>query len=466
MEKILPQLLVLFLISSVFGYGQISGSWRQVFPEENGEIPGPRHGHYMAPIGDQQVLMIGGSGGGNPHYYANETWLYDYPTNKWTKLNVDFTPNTYSLINNPGGNIMHNISKNRVLCTGTFDTIVNGLTMIARRLFLFDLDSMKWFRLNDSVNTMGRNTVYLEEGLLFGYITNPVLNFGRGKSFFIRVHTDEPFDSPNFITRELVNDENITGQGPGANYRFIVNNARFTHNNNSQEITYIPFGSTLGNYNDSTGKYDLILPDFMNIERDIWKWFFLNEESDAFPFGIGTEFSNLINNVTLIYNMAHKIDTTGLYPDFEVDLDAPCTYLLEYIPSTKTMKVHPLDITPNPGYLAENHRLAKIKDGVVMLFGGINYYGWLSNETWIFELDTVGIVNNYNETVKIYTLGHNLYLLGDEIKDAVLYNVLGQKITEFETSTIDLNHLSLGIYFLHYTEKASNLPRVVKLLRK
>jgi len=82
------------------------------------------------------------------------------------------------------------------------------------------------------------------------------------------------------------------------------------------------------------------------------------------------------------------------------------------------------------------------------------------------EFEIVGIVNNYNDTVKIYTLGHNLYLLGDEIKDAVLYNVLGQKITEYENSTIDLNHLSLGIYFLHYTEKASNLPRVVKLLRK
>ena len=80
------------------------------------------------------------------------------------------------------------------------------------------------------------------------------------------------------------------------------------------------------------------------------------------------------------------------------------------------------------------------------------------------EYEIVGIVNNYNETVKIYTLGHNLYLLGDEIKDAVLYNVLGQKITEFENSTIDLNPLPAGTYILEYLE--NDVIKSVKLLRK
>jgi hypothetical protein len=62
--------IFLFFVSVVCVCGKPSGKWRQVFPENP---PGPRYNHYMCPIGDQQVLMIGGLGDGNPHYYRDET---------------------------------------------------------------------------------------------------------------------------------------------------------------------------------------------------------------------------------------------------------------------------------------------------------------------------------------------------------------------------------------------------------
>lgn len=49
------------------------------------------YGQYMCSIGDGQVLRLGGSGDGDPYYY-NETWLYDYKTNTWTKINTERIP--------------------------------------------------------------------------------------------------------------------------------------------------------------------------------------------------------------------------------------------------------------------------------------------------------------------------------------------------------------------------------------
>lgn len=73
MTKIYTIILLFFLLASGLLFGKITGKWTRVYPEVNGEIPKKRYDHYMCPIGDQKVIMIGGRGGGNPNYYANET---------------------------------------------------------------------------------------------------------------------------------------------------------------------------------------------------------------------------------------------------------------------------------------------------------------------------------------------------------------------------------------------------------
>jgi len=51
--------LFLFLFS-VCVFGAPRGTWRQVFPEENGAIPCTTLGNlHMCSIGDQQALLIG-----------------------------------------------------------------------------------------------------------------------------------------------------------------------------------------------------------------------------------------------------------------------------------------------------------------------------------------------------------------------------------------------------------------------
>jgi len=448
MERIILQLFILFFISSVCAFGSISGSWRQVFQENP---PSPRFRHHMAPIGDQQVLMTGGIG--SPNGQNAETWLYDYPTNKWTKLNLEFTPST-DMLTSDEGNFMWQISKNRVICWGEVDTTLDGFPAIFWKFFLFDIDSMKWFRL-DGIDYIMRSGTYLEENLFFVYSFG---YFAPAKSVIVRVQPDEPFDSPNFFLWEIVNDEAITGQGPLSKYRqaVIFGDNIFKPNDNYQNITYIPSG-----WHQTSSGQPLIFPEFMNMERDVWKWFFLNkEDAVTLPIAHRRAASNLINNFTLVYSGALGEEYEYEYGFSNYDEK---TYITEYIPATRTMKVHSLDITPNPGLLTRGFRLAKIKDGVVMLFGGERYNNYSrSNETWIFEL-TTNILDNYNEPVKIYTLGHNVYLLGDEIENAVLYNVLGQRIAEYEDSEIDLNSLPRGVYILKYFD--GKKTKIEKLIR-
>jgi len=117
------------------------------------------------------------------------------------------------------------------------------------------------------------------------------------------------------------------------------------------------------------------------------------------------------------------------------------------------------------------HRLAKIKDGVVMLFGGMTDtdnpdWQWdESNDTWIFEL-TTGIKNNHNEDVKIYILDDNIYLLSDEMKNVMLFNILGQEVMKCKEKRLDLTALPIGVYVLQYIDTRDNLMKVIKLLKK
>lgn len=59
-----------------------------------------------------------------------------------------------------------------------------------------------------------------------------------GLSELIRMHPEELFDSPDFITRDTINDEEITKQGPVYNYKGPVNDPGgekyFVYNGNNK----------------------------------------------------------------------------------------------------------------------------------------------------------------------------------------------------------------------------------------
>ena len=77
----------------------------------------------------------------------------------------------------------------------------------------------------------------------------------------------------------------------------------------------------------------------------------------------------------------------------------------------------------------------------------------------------IGIKNNYDEDINIYELENNIYLLPEEIKDGVLYNIIGQKIMEIKGKELDINYLPMNLYLLYYRDK-SGLMKVVKLFKK
>ena len=78
----------------------------------------------------------------------------------------------------------------------------------------------------------------------------------------------------------------------------------------------------------------------------------------------------------------------------------------------------------------------------------------------------MGIKDNYDESVKIYELHNNYYLLSEEMNGAMLFNILGQKAFECKDLILDLTSLPIGVYFLHYYCKESNLMKSVKLLKR
>jgi len=443
MKKII---LCLFIIASVFAIAKPSGTWRKLEPE--GEVPGKRWQHYMCPIGEDEdgnskVLMINGLGDGNPHAYR-ECWLFEYNKGigKWNKLKLDTIPDTYGWTTDEG-NFINQFSKTKAILT------------FYSSMWLFDYNKMQWYQLDNSMRpsslfinhlgeeseryTIGIRGTYLKENLFFSY--EIPYQMYKGLSYLFYLHPDEPYYSPTFLTYELLNDESITKQGPACNYQAVKSSnteKNFTHNNDFKNVTYI---YTVKGY------YDKVNASFMDISMQTYKWLFLTQEEDSLPEASKRAYSNIANNLTLIYK-----DTN--------------TYILEYIPGANKIKTHKINCDVNPGIRQRGHRLAKIKDGTVMLFGGSKEDGWYNNnETWIFEL-TTGIKNNHDEDVKIYMLDDNIYLLSDEMKNVMLFNILGQEVMKCKDTRLDLTALPIGVYILQYIDTRDNLIKVIKLLKK
>jgi hypothetical protein len=420
MRKVIIFIFFVSVVSSIYLFGKINGHWHQVFPANP---PEPRYNHYMCPIGEQKVLMIGGCCG---NVKSDETWLYDYKENTWTQVMCDTAPDTYGWTVD-GDDYLCQISKNRVIT-------------LHWAIWLFDLDSMKWFKLDARINGDGCGT-YLEENLVFNY-TNPTSHWqDGGKSWLIHLHPEEPLDSPDFLSQELINDEKDTKFGPKI---MLVKKYKNGTGVGSHSFKYFNKEKPVNVVRNDTSS-----GMFIDLENVSYKWLFYDDYLEKLPYLVGGYHTNLTNNVEIMqYAVFDYHNWVVVSNDY---------YAIEYLPGANSIITYTIE---KPSSDVRNVRMAKIKDGAVMLFGGMKPDA-LSNDTWIFELEE-GIIDNRGDTANIYTLDDNVYLLNEKIKDAALYNVLGQKVLECK-GKIDLNYFPVGIYFLRYTEnKEYKMAKILK----
>ncbi len=136
-------------------YDLSDGAWTEMAPAAP---PPARWGHSLAPIGTGQVLMFGGT---YDHYLTDETWLYDLASNSWTQQSPAAHPSARY------GAAMASLGGDRVVMFGGWLGLLSGETWI------YDLSDNAWTNVTAASGPAGRDQTALASfgagrALLFG----------------------------------------------------------------------------------------------------------------------------------------------------------------------------------------------------------------------------------------------------------------------------------------------------------
>jgi hypothetical protein len=422
--------IILFLIisSSLLGF---DGYWKERHPERNGDVPAARYWHCMCPIGERKALLLNGHGMGSIHFYL-DTWLYDYDTDTWTKIECDIQPDTYT------AGQMAQISKNRAFVANW--KYIPGLG-VGESYWIFDLDSMKWFILNLSTH---QETYMLARQYcnMVSFGENVVMLYGQTKkkptgylelkyyeTWLATMDTSKSYNDTNFIVWEKVNDEWAGDMGPSRNLydKYVSLDFPILSNVGEKQVLYRPLR--------------IDWKEFFIFDRS-YKWTKLKSDSN-FYFNSENIYMNLINHIVLDggsnyinTNISHYLENENFVRNYHLLLDG----------------------VPNNRYRTG---AAKLEDGKVMIFSGSG--NGVSNDTWVFYLtDTTNIIEDITDTNYIF-FEHNLLLLKN-IERVEIYDIMGQLIKEYnnkDDGIIDLNQYLMGMYFLRYYDGKNYITKKI-----
>jgi N-acetylneuraminic acid mutarotase len=76
-------------LNDIWEYNIVNNEWTELYP--SGSIPTARSNSGMTAIGDNKLMIYGGSIDGST--YSDEIWVYDYNTNEWTEQIPSSTTN-------------------------------------------------------------------------------------------------------------------------------------------------------------------------------------------------------------------------------------------------------------------------------------------------------------------------------------------------------------------------------------
>ncbi len=143
-------------------------------------------------------------------------------------------------------------------------------------------------------------------------------------------------------------------------------------------------------------------------------------------------------------------DTVNLRDEYEIGLGLNYTTNFEWFDITdgeeKDIK-QPINVG-GIFYFKKEHADKKLRCKMENIY--IKQRNFYINPCIVYETTIVLGIKEHNEEKHIYEIAKNTYLLNDEMKNVVLYDMLGQRVLECKNTRLDLNFLPIGVYVLQY----------------
>ncbi|MEN8191670.1 MAG: kelch repeat-containing protein [Bacteroidota bacterium] len=369
-------------------------TWTNVEPTGT---PGPRYAFGLAYVGDDKVLMFGGSNGGNN---MNDTWVYDLSDNTWTDMATadgplpqwthemayagddkvvmyggldddgvwlpdtwvyDLSDNTWTLLDmsadnpSPDGIIypaMSYFGDDKVIVTGGLKAGGAWSDLLAET-WVFDVSDMAWTNTEATGGPAGG-----AEGMALGelvYLGNGVVMHQNGG---VGIPGTWTYDG---ATNAWTNEVTVA---PAANMSHAMAETNMAENGGG-DVVY--FGGLIGSdaQNDTWNypRTEIVLPEGFWVQK--------NPDPKPGPLSYH-ELAHIAEGKVLLFGGKDSTKWGSV--------TAPLTWLYDIDADTWT-NVEPTG-TPGPRYA---FGLAYVGDDKVLMFGGSNG-GNNMNDTWVYDL--------------------------------------------------------------------------------
>ncbi len=396
-------LTILILIGTAFdvSFSQY-GHWEELILEK---YPPARCDFGMSGIGENKVIIFGGSGG----HLLNDTWIFDLNEKRWTEIILDSLPQQRR------GHKLARLNINKVILFGGWGDLGD-----LNDTWIFDLDSLKW------IEVFPDNIPEPRDGYSLSQVTeNIVLMFGGNK--MDDIHIQEPWI-----------------------YNFVDNTWTIA----GQRIGHLPGARESGLMTQISDNKVLLFGGWAcKILDDIWIFDYNGEKYENFnqifpndiPITNNSAIAKLNDNIVMLFGGSDPNGSAELYNG---------TYIFNL--ETNSWSILELNLKPPGRWL---HELAYIKENTVLLFG------WY-NDTWLFELDSsfIDVSENTNEQSQIKTFVNSnkelildYYLTESRTTEIDIYNISGILLFKsvkqptqngWTRELIPVDNFPVGLYFV------------------
>lgn len=414
-----------FLIILIFGLMNVSsmfgqyGHWEKLNPKDN---PGERWGHELSAIGENKAILFGGDR--KTRTYLNDTWIFDFNLREWFNITCKNSPSGLAYYS------LTQISKNKVLLFGgEADSIIEKFGNFRNDLWIFDLDSMNWYKLViDTSNIIDAR--YRHRASL---LNDSLVLIFSGHSYYWGFTNDILLF--NFRTNKM--SKNLQ-RNP------LIYPREFTQMDRIKDNLIFIFGGNTGSGDRNDNLY---------IDAYIQMQEITNLKNNCIPQS-QAGMKHLRDGIFLMFggNGISKYYNSTWYDG---------TWVFDFY--NKYWEELDLDLNPigrlEPG-------VAKIDSNKILMYGGLiknapdqSY----KTETWIFTLDSVpaSVLDNLENSQLIYPNPATDFIeisIGANGRSPLLntikiYNVFGQKVLSvgvqnLDPLRIDVSTFPSGMYFV------------------
>jgi hypothetical protein len=359
MKNILLNVLIFVWISSI-AYS-FDGYWEA---RNSTTMPDVVNNFNICSIGKQKALLVEAGGNGKMDYYTSNTWLYDYVSNTWTKINCEEIP-IVPLYTSPD---LCQISANKVLLE--FNDVA-----AKRESWIFDLDSVKWLQLNNSLFHLF--PFYYSENNITKKIyigNNQLLLHCSRQTWIATLDSNASIKSDKYIKWKKVNDEDSgdVGVHTDNSYDFTNNPVRLAFFNKNMPAVYVPDyiinGWEVGKKLYPCRNYNLISNE----------WDVLYYGNSAPTVDYRSSICNINDNNVLVFG--------GEYYNY--------TYIIHYEPLDSTTNYYKLALDSAPPII-DRPMMIKLDNEMIMVCAHKNDYidPNYKEKIWIFHLTDTTVKN-------------------------------------------------------------------------